>query len=205
MKGVFVTGIGTDVGKTVVAAILTEALGADYWKPVQAGNLGFTDSDVVRSLLSNQASFIHPEVYRLHEPMSPHAAAKIDGVEISLDAFVLPHSERPIVVEGAGGLMVPLNDRDVVADLIAKLALPVVVVSRNYLGSINHSLLTLDALAARGVKLAGVIFNGEENAESERIILQRSGAHLLGRVGVEEMIDQGTVKRYAHAFREILS
>jgi dethiobiotin synthetase len=205
VRGYFVSGIGTDVGKTVVSAILVEALKADYWKPVQAGGLGFTDSDVVRSLISNPKSVLHSEAYRLSAPMSPHAAANIDGVQISLDKLKLPESSRLIIVEGAGGVMVPLAKNLLVRDLITKLGLPVVVVSRNYLGSINHTLLTVEALRGKNIKIAGIIFNGERNEETESFILEHTGVPLLGKIGIEEMIDQSTVSKYAEHFRAVLS
>ncbi|MBN8548024.1 MAG: dethiobiotin synthase [Deltaproteobacteria bacterium] len=204
VKGYFVTGIGTDVGKTVISAILVQALGADYWKPIQAGSLGFTDSNIVRSLISNAESVIHPEAYRLNAPMSPHAAARLDGIHIELDTLRLPAVTRPLIVEGAGGLMVPLDTGFLVRDLISSLGLPVILVSRNYLGSINHTLLSVEALKAKGIEIAGIIFNGERNEDSESFILEHTGVRLLGAVGIEEIIDQSTVLRYAAHFKEVL-
>lgn len=204
MNGIFVTGIGTDVGKTIVSSILVEALQADYWKPIQAGGLGFTDSNIVSSLISNTVSRIHPEAYRLSSPMSPHAAAKIDGVEISLDTIQPPRTANRLIVEGAGGLMVPLGPRTLVVDLIQHLGFPVVIISRNYLGSINHSLLTAEALASRHIPVTGIIFNGEPNSESEEYILSRTKLPLLGRVGIEEMMDQSTIRKYSTQFKQAL-
>lgn len=203
MRGFFVTGIGTDVGKTFISAILVEALQADYWKPIQAGSLGFTDSDIVRSLTSNRTTTIHAEAYKLTAPMSPHAAAKIDNNPIRIETIKLPDTNRPLIVEGAGGLLVPLATGIVVRDLIESLALPTIVVSRNYLGSINHTLLTLEALEHKNIPVTGIIFNGEANEESESFILAQSGAKLLGRVGIEAMIDQATVMRQASQFKEL--
>ena len=140
----FVTGIGTEVGKTVIAAILTEKLKADYWKPVQAGDLDDSDTMKVRALVSNSVSVFHEEGFRLNHPMSPHAAAERDGVEIGLEDFEMPQTENHLVIEGAGGLMVPLNDQDCVIDLIEGSGTEVVLVSRNYLGSINHTLLSIE-------------------------------------------------------------
>lgn len=204
MTGFFVTGIGTDVGKTLVCAILCEALHADYWKPLQAGNLGFTDSDVVRSLLSNPVSRVHSELYRLNEPLSPHAAAKIDGVAIDIAKFECPRTERTLIVEGAGGLLVPLSRGVTIRNVIEKLQLPVILVSRNYLGSINHTLLTIEALKSKNIPIHGIIFNGEANAESEHYILESSEVRLLGRIGIEEMIDQAAVRRNAEQLRKSL-
>ena len=170
MRRIFVTGIGTDVGKTVVSAILTEALEADYWKPIQAGDLDNSDSIKVQNLISNEKTVIHTEVIKLNSPMSPHAAAQIDNLEIKLSDFKLPETNNNLIVEGAGGLMVPLNDNDLIIDLIEVLDVEVVLVSQNYLGSINHTILSLDALKNRGIKVLGVIFNGVENTETEKYI-----------------------------------
>ncbi len=175
----FITGIGTGVGKTVVSAYLQLALGADYWKPVQAGDLDFSDTDRVQSYTGLPAARYHPERYRLHTPASPHYAARQDGVEIRLSDFELPDSGgRPLLVEGAGGLMVPLNETDCMIDLVSYLRLPVILVSRHYLGSINHTLCSLEVLRHRGMQVAGLIFSGGQNEESARIIRK------MGRVPV---------------------
>jgi dethiobiotin synthetase len=195
-----VAGIGTEIGKTFISSILTEALQADYWKPVQSGALDFTDSDTVKSLISNPKTVFHPEAYRLTEPMSPHAAAAIDGVKIDLDNFVLPQTENNLIVELAGGLMVPLNDRETNLDLIKKLNLPVILVSKNYLGSINHTLLSVEILKQHGIKIKGLIFNGLQNNSSEDFILNYTDLECLGRVGFEEKIDKNIVKKWAEVF-----
>jgi len=179
MKRFFVTGIGTDVGKTVVSGILTEALEADYWKPVQAGSLDSTDTHTVRSLVSNSHSFFHPEAYHLQAPMSPHAAARLENRELDLQQISVPETSNNLVIEGAGGLMVPLNDKFLVLDLLTKMKSPVVVVSRNYLGSINHTLLTLEILKYRQIPVAGIVFNGEPNPDSEDFILNYTGVFRL--------------------------
>ena len=177
----FVTGIGTEIGKTVCSAILVKTLGADYWKPVQSGDLHHTDTRKVAEWngLTPAHPRFHPETYRLRTPMSPHAAAALDGVRIELDRFQLPVTGRPLVVEGAGGLMVPLNERDLLLDLILKLGLPVVLVSRNYLGSINHTLLSIAQLRQAGVPLAGLIFNGPPTPTTEAFILNATEIPLL--------------------------
>ena len=200
MQRIFVTGIGTDIGKTVVAAILVEALHADYWKPIQAGNLESGDSASVRSLISNPLSRIHPERFRLTQPLSPHAAAKIDGVEINISDFKTPQTENHLVIEGAGGLMVPLSNSALVIDLIARLECHIVLVSKVYLGSINHTLLSLEAIRSRGLPLCGIIFNGT-NPESERIILEHGNVPCLGTVHEEQELVPSVIKRYAHQFR----
>jgi dethiobiotin synthetase len=177
----FVTGNDTEVGKTIISAILVQALGADYWKPVQAGGEE-SDTEIVRSLVTNSRSNFHVEKFVLSQPMSPHAAAAIDGVELTMDRFGLPDTLNDLVIEGAGGVLVPLNNQDMVIDLIAAFDARAVVVSKNYLGSINHTLLTLEALKRRSIPIAGVIFNGEQNVESEQIIERISAVPVLGRI-----------------------
>ena len=200
----FVTGIGTEVGKTVVSAILTEALQADYWKPVQAGDLDYSDTHKVKDMVSNSKSVFHDESFALNHPMSPHAAAERDGVEISLGELKIPETENHIVIEGAGGLMVPLNRKDCIIDLIEDLGVEVVLVSRNYLGSINHTLLSVAALVSRGISIKGVIFNDEENVDTESVILKMTGLKCLGRVEMEEDLTQEVISNYASKFREVL-
>lgn len=204
MKRYFVTGIGTDVGKTVAAAILTEALQADYWKPVQAGGLDFTDTDTVMSLVSNPASVFHPEAYRLKMAASPHRAAAAEGIEIDVHGLKLPETSNNLVVEGAGGLMVPLNKRYLVLDLVQQLGLEVVLVSRNYLGSINHTLLTAEVLRYRKIKVAGIIFNGEENQSSEDFIIKYTGLRRLPSIRQEADFCKETVAEYAGQFKGYL-
>lgn len=200
MKKYFVTGIGTDVGKTVFAAILVNAIKADYWKPVQSGSLDFTDTDFVKSL-SSESILFHKEAYRLNQPLSPHASAKIDQVQIKLENIYIPETKNNLVIEGAGGVMVPLNDEGkTVLDLIVKLDVEVIVVSRHYLGSINHTLLTLNALAERGIKIAGIVFNGEENFETENIILKISGIKFLGRIEHTTNVDKPFIQQQISRF-----
>ena len=171
MKPLFITGIGTDIGKTIVSAIMVEKLTADYWKPVQSGELDNSDTMKVRRLISNKLTVFHPEAYRLTQPFSPHKSAELDGAEIAMDQIVLPATTRQLIIEGAGGLMVPLNNSgDLIIDLINKLDAEVVLVSKNYLGSINHTLLSIDALENRGIKIKILVFNGEADNYSESII-----------------------------------
>ncbi|PCJ81566.1 MAG: dethiobiotin synthase [Flavobacteriales bacterium] len=205
MRNIFVTGIGTDVGKTVVSAILVEALQADYWKPVQCGSLDYTDTLVVRDLVGNSKSVFHPEAYLLTEPMSPHAAAIIDGVQIKVSAIHQPITNNQyLIIEPAGGLMVPLNDTELVIDLIQHFEAEVVLVSQNYLGSINHTILSVEALKARGLSVLGIIFNGEHNESSENFILQYSGFRFLGRVDQEKEITPLMIQKYVQQFRHEL-
>lgn len=178
----FITGIGTGIGKTMVSAILTEKLKADYWKPIQSGDLDQSDSLNIEQLISNPITKIHPEGYRLNHPLSPHLSARMDGIEISLTQLQLPQTHNSLIVEGAGGLMVPLNATELILDLIKKLQLPVIVVSQNYLGSINHTLLTLNTLKQHEVNIKGIIFNGEQNEESESYILQYTQVNYLGHI-----------------------
>ena len=179
---IFITGIGTGIGKTVIAAILAEKLKADYWKPVQAGELNNSDTIKVRELVSNDISVFHPEGYRLTQPYSPHKAAALDKVTINLKNINLPQTGNQLLIEGAGGLMVPLNDEALVIDLVKQFNARVILVSKNYLGSINHTLLSVSVLKQYGIALEGIIFNGISDSYSESYILQYTGARLLGRV-----------------------
>ncbi len=199
MKQLFVTGISTEVGKTVVSSILTEYLQADYWKPIQSGDLHFSDTMKVQSLVSNSKSVFHPERYRLQSPLSPHASAEIDGIQISLNDFELPQTENNLIVEGAGGLFVPLNEKDTVIDLIERLKLPVVLVSRNYLGSINHTMLSIEALKVRGIKIEGIVFNGEATPATERFIEENSHIPVLFRLNELTELTKSTIKSTAEA------
>ena len=196
----FVTGIDTEIGKTITSSILVEALKADYWKPVQAGDLDDTDSHKIERY-AQAAGKIHPEGFRLNTPMSPHAAAAIDNVEISLDDFHVPETKNHLIIEGAGGLFVPLNDKDCVIDLIAKLQIPVILVSRNYLGSINHTLLSIDALKNRNIPIFGVIFNGESTPTTEEVIEKMTGVRVLGRIEEMKEINKIEITKAAEKFR----
>lgn len=202
-KPLFITGIGTDVGKTVVSAIVTEALEADYWKPVQAGFEGGTDTGWVREMLSNDASVVHDELYRLKTPVSPHIAAEMDGITIdagkinekavSILASCWP---KQLIIEGAGGILVPLSERVMVADLIRILNASVILVSRNYLGSINHSLLTAAYCRSNGIDVAGWIFN-DDYMHYEEEIVNRSGYPSLGSVPKLASMNQTSIKEQA--------
>lgn len=178
----FVTGIGTGIGKTIVSAILTEALQADYWKPIQSGDLDNSDTLKVKNLILNSKTIFHPERYRLTQPFSPHKSAKIDGIEIKLSDFKLPETDNNLIIEGAGGLMVPLNDSDLIIDLIKVLDARIILISQNYLGSINHTLLSWEMLLQYGIPVKGMIFNGKPDEETERYLLQYTGMKLLGRI-----------------------
>lgn len=168
MSALVVAGIGTEVGKTVVSAVLVEALGADYWKPVQSGGLEHSDTMIVQVLAGAPERVFHPEAYRLTQPLSPHAAARYDGVNIDASALNLPVTPRPLVVELAGGLMVPLSDELLNLDLLERWGLPVILVASYYLGSINHTLLSIHALKSRGIPLRALVLNGEGSEDSRR-------------------------------------
>ena len=200
MKTYFITGIGTDVGKTVAAAIITEALEADYWKPIQAGDLENSDTKKVQNLISNSKTVFHQEAYRLTQPMSPHAAAKIDNIDIDLNQILTPATNNNLIIEGAGGLMVPLNDNQLIIDLIKVLNVETVLVSQNYLGSINHTLLSIEALKQNGLKIKGIIFNGNENKETEEYILNYTGITFLGRINKHLSISKEIVLSYKNKF-----
>lgn len=198
----FISAIGTDSGKTFVSAILVEHLKAHYWKPIQAGLP--KDTDQVKSLVSNESSIFLEERFCLTAPMSPHAAARIDNIKINLSDFELPKEskDKNLIVEGAGGLFVPINDNpDYVIDLIEKLNLPLILVCNLYLGSINHSILSLEAIKNRNIKLKGIIFNGESNPESEQIIenyvIHQLNSKVLLRIQQEKEISKEIVRKYA--------
>jgi dethiobiotin synthetase len=197
----FITGISTDVGKTIASAIITEALEADYWKPIQAGDLNDSDSHKIQRYISNDKSVIHENSYKLNTPASPHLAAELDGITIDLKNIIEPKTINHLVIEGAGGVFVPLNETDFVLDLIQP-DYKVIVVSRHYLGSINHTLLTIEALKNRGIHIAGIIFNGNENLPTETIILNTTQLKCIGRIEEEPYFDQNVISEYADLFRD---
>lgn len=193
----FVTGIDTDSGKTVASAILCEALGYDYWKPIQAGLP--KDSETVKALSPN--TVIHTEAYLLKTPASPHAAAKIDGINLRIADFQLPKASN-LIIEGAGGCLVPVNDSEFVIDIAIKFNSEIILVADLYLGSINHTLLTLHLLKTKKCVLKGIIFNGPPNPESERIILHHAKAPCLLRILPEKELNITAVKKYATLLKE---
>ena len=202
MKKYFITGISTEVGKTVASAIVTEALKADYWKPIQAGELDNCDSKKVESLISNSTSKFHLNSYALNTPMSPHAAAEIDGITVELSKIVIPKTDNNLVIEGAGGLLVPLNNSDTILDIIPVDA-KVIVVSRHYLGSINHTLLTVNLLKEKGFDVA-IVFSGNEHKTTEDIIKRMTNVSVIGRIDEEPYFDKNVVREYAELFKEKL-
>ncbi len=188
-----VTGTDTGIGKTVLAAALTGHLKARYWKPVQAGLEGESDSEVVARLCGLGAGAVLPETYRLNTPCSPHQAAAIDGITIDPARLALPAGDGPLVVEGAGGVLVPMAPGFLMADLFALWGLSVVLAARTSLGTINHSLMSLEALRARDVDVAGIAFIGDANAESERVICAEGNVQRLGRLPWIERLDARTL------------
>lgn len=197
-KQFIIAGIGTEIGKTVCSAIITKALQADYWKPVQAGNL--TDGDAYWVQQWVPGTQVFPSTYALNHPLSPHTAAELDGVSIEIGAFSLPETANNLVVELAGGIMVPLNNEQTNLDLIQHLGLPVILVSKNYLGSINHTLLTYEILKSRNISMAGIIFNGPTNTSGEAFIIKHTGLPVMLRVNEESEINSRIINQYAESF-----
>lgn len=202
MKKYFITGISTEVGKTIAAAIVTEALEADYWKPIQAGDLEHSDTHKIKQFVSNKKSVFHENAFALNTPMSPHGAAEIDGITINLKDIIAPKTENHLVIEGAGGLLVPLNDNDTILDLIQP-DYKVIVVSRHYLGSINHTLLTVNLLKEKGFDVS-LIFSGNEHKTTENIIQKTTNIPVIGRIDEEPYFDENVIAEYAEKFRENL-
>jgi dethiobiotin synthetase len=199
----FITGIGTDVGKTIASSIIVEALEADYWKPIQAGDLDNSDTNKVEKYVSNPTTTFHKNAYALQTPASPHFAAEIDGIKVELNKIIEPTTTNHLVVEGAGGIYVPLNNSDCVIDLIQP-DYKVIVVSRHYLGSINHTLMTIEILKSRKLNVAGIVFSGDENKATESIILEKTNVPMIGRIDNEPYFDQNVIKYYADLFYENL-
>jgi dethiobiotin synthetase len=208
IQTIFISGIGTGIGKTVISAILAEALEADYWKPIQAGYEEGTDSEWVRSVLSNNKSKVFPEVYKLKMPAAPHLAAKKEGIDISLEKIFTSYTEfvtqdKYFIIEGAGGLLVPLNEHEQVIDLIRRINAKVILVSRNYLGSINHSLLTAQVCRQKNIRVLGWIFN-DQFMDYEQDIVMWSGYERLASIGKLEKIDKEIISKEAIKMKESL-
>ncbi len=192
-KNIFITGIGTDVGKTIVSAIVTEALQADYWKPIQSGSIEVTDSETIKKLISNSKTIFHPESYLLKEPQSPHFAAELENKTIEFVKINRPKTENTLIIEGAGGLLVPLNDENTIADLIFSDDF-VLVVSKHYLGSINHTLLTINELKKRSCHKIGIIFVGESKPSTEIVIEKTCNVPIIARVEILNEITKESIK-----------
>lgn len=181
-KQFIVTGIGTNIGKTVVSAILAQAFKASYWKPIQAGELDNSDSIKVKQWCDNSVSIL-PEFVRLKNPLSPHIASEMEGIQLTISDFSIPEVIGDLIIESAGGLMVPINNEGLLfIDLIQEWNLPVILVSKHYLGSINHTLLSAEVSKSKNIKVEGIIFVGDENKASESIILKATGLACIARI-----------------------
>ncbi|WP_044400754.1 dethiobiotin synthase [Lacinutrix sp. Hel_I_90] len=202
MNTYFITGISTEVGKTIASAIITEALETDYWKPIQAGELDHCDTKKVKQLVSNPKSQFHDNAYALKTPMSPHAAAEIDGITINLNKIAAPKTKNHLVIEGAGGLLVPLNTKQTIIDIIQP-HYKVIVVSRHYLGSINHTLLTVNLLKQKGLEVA-IVFSGNAHKTTEDIIKKMTNVPVIGRIEEEPYFDKNVILEYAAKFRSTI-
>ncbi|MCG7858285.1 dethiobiotin synthase [Flavihumibacter sp.] len=202
---IFITGIGTGIGKTVVAAIITEAIGGDYWKPVQAGIEGGTDREWVSSRITQGDNIIHPEAYLLQMAASPHIAAREENIRITCAGILklMPHTQRPLVIEGAGGLLVPLNENEFMADLIQHMNARVILVSRNYLGSINHSLLAAAYCKSHNINVMGWVFN-DQYMQYEQEIVDWSGFPIIGSIPFNEDCNAGFIREQAAILRPAL-
>jgi dethiobiotin synthetase len=193
----FITGTDTNVGKTVVSALLTLGLNASYWKPIQSGLDPISDTDYVRKVTGLDDSHFLPERFTLTQPLSPHAAAEIDGVQIHLSDFQLPSQlpYKPLIIEGAGGLMVPLNEEDFVIDLIRQFQLPVCLVTRSTLGTINHTLLSLAQLRRMEIPILGVIVNGPKNEGNRAAIAHYGNVPILAELEPLAEVNPATLKQ----------
>ncbi|AZG78928.1 dethiobiotin synthase [Methylocystis rosea] len=194
MKRFVIAGTDTGVGKTIFSAALAQALDAYYWKPVQSGLDGETDSQTVARLSGLSPARVLPEKWRLNTPVSPHYSAKIDGVEIDPERLALPECDRPLVIETAGGVMTPLTLRVPTIDMLARWRIPVILVARTSLGTINHSLLSIEALRRRNIPLLGVAFVGEEHENTQATIGTMGGAHILGRLPFVALLTRETLR-----------
>lgn len=197
----FISAIGTDSGKTVISAIVTEALQADYWKPIQAG-IETTDKGTLTDLISNHKTVFHKEQWLLKSPMSPHLAAKIDGVTVDPNSLTLPSTKNDLVIEGAGGLLVPVNDKQTVLDLFEQLEGELILVSNIYLGSINHTLLSINELKRRNIHVKGIIFNGDDPDNTKEIILNWSGYKEILHVPTLKSVDKKTIFELASKLKK---
>ena len=203
-NSIAIAGIHTGIGKTIASAVIAEAINADYWKPAQAG-IEERDMEVVKRLLTNGEKRVHPEALILSQPMSPHAAADIDGIKIDFTAFKWPKTDKILLIETAGGLLSPMSASTTMADFISHYQLPVILIAQNYLGSINHTLLSIEVLKGRGIRLLGIVMNGSGNEYSESFIEQYAKTSIIARVPQFDTLDNGSVAKCAAAIRDSLS
>jgi len=199
-NSIAILGIHTGIGKTISSAVLAEAMGADYWKPVQAG-MEERDAATVRNLLTNGHGRVHEEAIKLSQPMSPHAAAEIDGVEIDFTKFAWPNTDKTLLVETAGGILSPMSSTTTMADFVAYYNLPAILVVQNYLGSINHTLLSIEVLKSRNIKLLGLVINGDANESSEAFIQQYANVPVIARIPHFDKLDNASVASYADTIK----
>lgn len=204
MQRIAIAGTHTDIGKTIVAAVLAEALGAGYWKPVQAGSLDHTDTMTVRSLVSEHIN-VYPEFLRLQMAASPHTAAAHEGITIDHTQFTWPETDNTLLVETAGGLLSPMSDQHTMADFISYYNMPAFLVTKHYLGSINHTLLCLEVMKQRGIQLAGLIVSGDRHKPSESFVRSYTGVNTLLHVPQLAQLSKETVKKAANYLKEQLS
>jgi dethiobiotin synthetase len=198
----FVSGIGTDIGKTIVSSVLCELLFANYWKPVQSGELENTDSMKVERLISFETFQYYPEQFRLTQPLSPHVSAKLDGVHIEASDFVFPAFAGNLIVEGAGGLMVPINENGLLyCDVVAEWKLPTILISKHYLGSINHTLMSIETLRNRNIPILGIIYVGDELPMTEEVIFTKTQIPTLFHVPIFENLSKETISTFANQLR----
>ena len=197
MSHFIISGTDTNIGKTVVAAMLTQALGATYWKPIQSGVEGGVDTKAVQKMTGLPNERFLPEQYVFTEPLSPHRAAELDHTEVDVDSLQLPETDQRLIIEGAGGLMVPLTRKNLLINLFKSWQVPVILVARTGLGTINHTLLSLEALWSREIPVHGIIFVGDENADNMHTIHQFSETKVLGRL---PMLDSLNTESLASAF-----
>ncbi len=205
MHRIMVAGIGTGVGKTIVSMILTTLLKGDYWKPIQCGDEENSDTAMVKRWLDTTVHTIHPPVYSLKAPLSPHQAARLENTLIRLDSITLPKTACPLIIEGVGGILVPLTPKISSLDLFKSWDCQWVIVSKHYLGSINHTLLTLEVLKKLCLPILGIIFNGEHNLDSESAILEISQVFVLGRLLPEANLTPQTIQRYSKQWEPLFS
>jgi len=197
MRKIIVAGIGTAVGKTITSAILVEALNGAFWKPIQCGCIENSDTEVVKSLVSSKDCVFHTETYRLKAPLSPHHASELEGFQINPEKIELPQTQQTLIIEACGGIMVPINKKILMIDLLCTWNAEWIIVSRHYLGSINHTLLTSKTLEMYGVNVLGIIFNGHPNPHTEDAILSFTALRSIGRIFPEKNITPKIVKKYA--------
>jgi dethiobiotin synthetase len=205
MHKIMVAGISTDVGKTIVSAILTILLGGDYWKPIQCGDEKDSDTESIKRLIGTSSHFIHPPAYSLKAPLSPHHAARLENTLIQPHAISPPQTERSLIIEGVGGVFVPLTTNVLSFNLFKLWNCQWIIVSKHYLGSINHTLLTIEALKQHRIPILGIIFNGEPNSDSENAILEISQIPFLGRLLPERYLNRKTLQKYARKWQPCFS